>query len=174
MSILKSSFRLLAIGLAGAMVLSASFAKGSAVRNDGYSDQEEINQSFSLSQGSKVRINSINGSVKVETWDQPTADIHIVKRTSYGAEELKRLNVIIDHTANSLDIRTRKDNEDDNVQVNVTVEVKLPRQMDLSVSGVNGKTDIGSVEGVVSAHGINGHLTIQQSSDELSVDGING
>jgi len=174
MSYFKLSLQLLAIGLMGACISMVAFARTGANRADGYSDEEEINQSFALSNGSQVKIDSINGTVKVETWDQAKADIHIIKRTSRGPEELKRLDVIIDHTANSLEIRTRKPNDDDDVHVNVTVEVKLPRQMSLNVGSINGGTDIGPVDGVVSAHSINGRLKIAQSTEELNIDSING
>ncbi|HZS44080.1 MAG TPA: hypothetical protein VFC63_03190 [Blastocatellia bacterium] len=174
MAFLKSSISLLAVALVCAAVSFAVYGKGRVVSRDGFSDEEEINQSFALSNGSQVRIHTINGTVKVDTWDQAKADIHIVKRTNRGPEELKRLDVIIDHSSDSLEIRTNKQNDDDDIQVNVTVEVKLPRQMSLNVGGINGKTDIGPVNGVVSAHGINGHVSIAQSSEELSIDGING
>jgi hypothetical protein len=139
-----------------------------------YSDKEEINQSFDLGQGAQVRINSINGTVKVETWDQPKAEIHIVKSTNEGPDELKRVDVIIDHSAGRLEIRTRHDESDNSPQVNVKVEVKLPRQMDLSISGVNGATDVGPITGKFRASGINGHVKVAESSEELSLDGING
>lgn len=138
------------------------------------SDREEINESYDLSMGSRVRISGINGSVHIETWNQPKADIHIVKTARDGAEDLKRVEVIIDHSSDRLDIRTRKDDDDEDVNVTVRLDVKLPRQMNLRVSGVNGPTDIGAVEGPVEVNGINGRVRIDQASDQLTVSGVNG
>ena len=81
-----SFLRLSIIGLITVMVAFAAYGRNPVAPNDGYADQEEINQSFELNQGASVKINSINGSVKVETWDQAKAEIHIVKRTNEGPD----------------------------------------------------------------------------------------
>jgi len=167
--------RLSIIGTITAALTLTAYGMKADTRVSEYSDKEEINQSFDLGQGAQVRINSINGTVKVETWDQPKAEIHIVKSTNEGPDELKRVDVIIDHSAGRLEIRTRHDeNGDRSPQVNVKVEVKLPRQMDLSISGVNGGTDVGPITGKFKASGINGHVKVAESSEELILEGKNG
>ena len=170
-----SILRLSVIGTITLALALTAYGMKKNVPTAEYSDKEEINQSFELGNGAQVRINSINGTVKVETWDQPNAEIHIVKSTNEGPNELKRVEVIIDHSAGRLEIRTRHDDNDRNSpQVNVRVEAKLPRQMDLNISGVNGATDVGPITGKFHANGINGHVKVAESSEELRLSGING
>ncbi len=136
--------------------------------------QEKIDEIFDLNAGARVSIHGINGPVHVETWNQPKAEIHIVKSTSEDPEELKRLDVIIEHTADSLEIRTRKGESHDGPHVRTSVDAKLPRRMDLTISGVNGSVEVAAVEGPFEAHGINGRVRIDQATDRLKVSGVNG
>lgn len=135
--------------------------------------KEEINKSYDLASGTQVEIRSINGPVKVETWNQSRAEIRITKSSRHGEEEIQKLDVIVDYSGNRLVIATRKLDEHGEARVKVQVDAKLPRQIALNVSGVNGSVEIGAIEGRVGADGINGKFSLE-GAGELDVNGING
>jgi hypothetical protein len=137
------------------------------------SSSDEINKTYELGVGARVTVKGINGPVKLETWNEQRAEIRIIKSSEYGPEELQRLEVRIDHTADSLTISTEKDSDNNNVRVRVSVEAKLPRKIALRVAGVNGRCEIGPIEGAADIDGINGRFSLGGAS-EVKIDGING
>jgi len=54
------------------------------------------------------------------------------------------------------------------------VMLKVPRQIDLSVSGINGKVGVGEVDGPVRLSGINGRVDVAQARGYSDISGING
>ena len=140
-----------------------------------YAERDEINQTYQLSGGAQVEVRGINGTVDIETASGSTAEVHIV-RSARNREDLNYNKMIIEHTANSLIIRRERENERDNSGRNVRqrVMLKLPRQIDLNVSGVNGRTTIGEVDGPVRVSGINGKVDVAQAVGYSDISGING
>ena len=52
--------------------------------------------------------------------------------------------------------------------------LKLPRQIDLQASGINGRTTVGEVDGPVRLSGINGRVDVAQARGYSEISGING
>lgn len=138
-----------------------------------FSERDEINQTYELSPGARVEVRGINGTVDIETSGGSTAEVHIV-RSARTREELNYRKIIVEHTANSLVIRPEKDNERGDRNVRQRVMLRLPRQVDLSVSGVNGKTNVGEIDGPVRLSGINGAVEVGQAVGYSDISGING
>jgi hypothetical protein len=138
-----------------------------------YSEREEVNQNYELASGSRVEVRSINGAVDIETASGNAAEVHIV-RTARNRDDLNYNKIIIEHTANSLIIRRENERENGNHNVRQRVTLKLPRQIDLTVSGVNGRTNIGEIDGPVRLSGINGAVDVAQAEGYSDISGING
>lgn len=153
-----------------ALAASVPAAQGDEKQGD---EKEEISRSIDLGPGGRVEIRSINGPVKVETWNQARAEIRVTKSSRYGVEELQKLQVSIEQSGNRLVVSTRKTDENGDARVKVQVEAKLPRQIALDISGVNGSVGIGAIEGRVEVDGVNGRFSLEAAA-ELNVDGING
>ena len=140
--------------------------------------REEIRNSYELLAGAKVDVAGINGSLKIETSDTTTAVVYI-ERIGKSAESLKRRKVTIENSPSSLKII----GGDGDVGIlarifgsNPTEQVtlKLPRQLSLIASGINGSVITGQIDGSVTVQGVNGKVDIAQVGAAADFHGING
>ena len=138
-----------------------------------FTERDEINQTYELSPGARVEVRGINGTVDIETASVSTAEVHII-RSARSREELNYRKIIVEHSANSLVIRSEKENERGDHNVRQRVILRLPREVDLSVSGVNGRTNVGEIDGPVKLSGINGAVEVGQAVGHSDISGING
>ena len=139
---------------------------------------DQINKTVTLSPGSNVRISGFNGKATVETWDNDRAEISIQVRAS-SQEAMERRPVIIEHTGNNLVIKTENDKErgrweGDRGWVRHDVTVRLPRNSNLKVSGINGAVNVGALTGEVGVSGVNGRVKVEQAGTVAELNGING
>jgi len=139
--------------------------------------RDEIRKTVELSPGARVDVSGINGAVIIETSDTRTADIYI-ERTADSQEALSRRKIVINSTTNSLTIKGEKDGSfigrmlGSNPKEKVTL--RLPRQISLATSGVNGAVKVGEIDGPVEVSGINGRVDVAQASGSANFSGING
>jgi DUF4097 and DUF4098 domain-containing protein YvlB len=139
---------------------------------------DQINKTVTLAPGADVKIQSINGLVSIETWDSDRAEINIAVRASDTAA-IERSPIIIENTPNSLTIRVPEDKEgrrrgEDRGWVRHEVRLKLPRSVNLKVSSVNGKVDVGEITGDIGVRSVNGGVTVAQAGTATQLDSING
>jgi hypothetical protein len=141
-------------------------------------EQEEIRKTYELSPGARVEISGINGAVKIETSESKTAEVYVL-RTATSKEVLGRRKITIEASSNNLSIRSEKGDIrffdqffGSNPREQVTL--KLPRQVALVTSGVNGAVNVGDLVGSVEVHGINGRVEIGQLVGSAEFRGING
>ena len=144
---------------------------------DDLPEKDEFRQSYQLSGGAKVEVRGINGAVEIETNPGSTAEVHIV-RSARNREDLEYRKIIVEQTATSLVVRGENDRERSslgrNRDVRQRVMLRLPRAVDLGVSGINGKVDVGEVDGPVRLSGINGRVDVAQAMGYSDISGING
>lgn len=138
----------------------------------------QINKTVTLAPGSNVKIQSINGLVSIETWDGDRAEINIAVRASDTAA-MERRPIIIEHTPNSLTIRVEEDKEGrergrDRGWVRHEARLKLPKSVNLKVSSVNGKVDVGAITGEVGVNSVNGGVAVAQAGTATQLSSING
>lgn len=139
---------------------------------------DQVNKTITLAPGAQVRVSGINGRVSVETSDTNQAELNIqIKASSREAMEQRLL--IIDHTPNSLTIRTEQDKErkgwgGDHGWVRHEVRLRLPREISLKTSGVNGAVNVGQITGTVEVSGVNGRVEVAQAGTATQLSGING
>jgi len=139
---------------------------------------DQINKTLTIAPETNVRVSSFNGSVRVETWDGDRAEINIQVKAS-DREALARRPVIIDHTGNTLIIRTENDREGrkwggDRGWVRHDVRLRLPRTINLAVSSVNGAVNVGQIGGEVGVTSVNGRVEIAQAGSLTQLSSING
>ena len=139
---------------------------------------DETRKSFELKPGDRVQVQGINGTVEVQTSDTTTAEV-VVKRTADSPSSLRRREMIIEQTSDGLLVRG-KENQlglwehlfGRNPKEEVTI--KTPRQIALSLKGVNGRVTTGNIDGSLEAKGINGRVELGQASGYVELGGING
>jgi hypothetical protein len=140
--------------------------------------QDQINKTVTVSPGSDVRVSGFNGYVKIETWDSDRAEISIQVKAS-DREAMDRRPVVIDHTGNTLVIRTENDKEGgrwgrDRGWVRHEVNLRLPRSISLRVSSVNGSVNVGQITGAIAVSSVNGSVEIAQAGTATELSSING
>jgi hypothetical protein len=121
-------------------------------------------------------VRSLNGTLEISTGPGNTAEVHIV-RLARNRESLNFKRVIVEHNASGLTIRGENEREnggDRDRAVRHLVTLKLPRQVDLGVEGINGRCTVGEIDGPVSVGGVNGAVEIAQAMGYSELRGING
>jgi hypothetical protein len=145
--------------------------------SDDYPEIDEINQTYQLAAGAKVDVSGINGRVEIETAHGNTAEIHIV-RSARTKEALQYRKIIIQQSSTSLVIKGEEERDRErggrDREVRQRVFLKLPRQIALNTSGVNGRVTIGEVDGEVTVSGVNGRVEVAQALGYSKLSGING
>lgn len=143
---------------------------------DDFQEKDEFRQSYSLSPAAKVEVRGINGTVDIETASGSTAEVNIV-RSARNRDDLEYRKVIVEQTPNSLIVRSENERERGigrNREVRQRVTLRLPRMIDLGVSGVNGRVSVGEIDGPVRLSGINGKVDVAQAMGYSDISGING
>jgi DUF4097 and DUF4098 domain-containing protein YvlB len=172
----KNLIALLLVTIVGLTLAPQSFS-ANAQKNYGedrdFTERDEINQTYELSSGARVEVRGINGTVDIETSSGSTAEVHIV-RSARTREDLNYRKIIVEHTGSSLVVRSEKENERGEHNVRQRVLLRIPRQVDLNVSGVNGRTNVGEIDGPVRLSGINGAVDVAQAAGYSDISGING
>lgn len=139
---------------------------------------DETRKNFDLKAGERVRVEGINGQVEIQTSDSKTAEVY-VRRSADSADSLHRREMIIEQTSEGLIVRAQQNHlgfwehlfgHDSKEEVTI----KAPRQIALSLKGVNGRVTTGDIDGPLEARGINGRVELGQTSDSATISGING
>ena len=139
---------------------------------------DETRKSFELKPGDRVAVQGINGTVEIQTSDTKTAEV-FVKRTADSPSSLRRREMIIEQTSDGLLVRGQENHLGlwerlfgRNPKEEVTI--KAPRQIALSLRGINGRVTTGNIDGSLEAKGINGRVELGQGTGYAEIGGING
>jgi hypothetical protein len=141
--------------------------------------RDEIRKSFQLKPGDHVEVMGINGAVTIETSETKTAEVYVL-RTAGSSDSLARREVVVEQTPTGFYVRGREARHlglwdhlfGRNPKEEVTI--KAPRQIDLSIRGVNGPITTGDIAGSIEAKGINGRVQLGEASRSAEISGING
>ena len=138
----------------------------------------QINKVVTLAPGSNVKVAIISGEINIETSDSDRAEININSKASDTAA-LERQPIIIEDTPNSLTIRVEDDKEGrrrgrERGWVSHDVSLKLPRNINLKVSSVNGNILVGAIAGDVTGSSVNGGIEIAQAGTSSQLNSVNG
>lgn len=140
--------------------------------------REEIRQSYQLSPGANVEVRGINGQVEIETADTTTAEVYIL-RTASNQTDLETRKVIVTATQTSLVIQGERDAGGFwqrlwHGEVKQQVTLKVPRQIALTIKGINGPVRAGEVTGALQISGVNGRVETAQTGNYAEISGVNG
>jgi hypothetical protein len=139
---------------------------------------DETRKSFELKPGARIEVNGINGKVEIQTSDTKTAEVY-VRRTGDSSNSLRRREITIEQTADGLLVRARTQHLgfwDHLFGHNPKEEVliKAPRQIALSLRGINGPVTAGDIDGPLEAKAINGRVELGAASQYAELSSING
>jgi DUF4097 and DUF4098 domain-containing protein YvlB len=153
-----------------ALALVVSFVIGNP-----WDVRDQINKTVTLSPGANVLIKGINGPVVIETTEGESAQINI-DITASDQETLAARPLVVENTATSLTIRTLDQERGgrDHAWVRHNVRLRLPRTVNLAVSGVNGQVTAQEITGTLSLKGVNGAVKVDGAGTATEISGVNG
>ncbi|MDH7511653.1 MAG: DUF4097 family beta strand repeat-containing protein [Clostridiales bacterium] len=156
------------------MVLAAFVVLYLAAPSAQAEHQEEFTKVLPLSSKGTFSLSNVNGSVVISTWKDEKVEIRALKRTKRSAENLEKVKIEIEATANSVSVKTIYPKRS-NTGVSVYYEVKAPEGVNLDkVSTVNGKVRLTGPFGRVLASAVNGGVSAENASGDLSFSTTNG
>jgi hypothetical protein len=139
---------------------------------------DETRKTFELKPGARIEVQGINGKVEIQTSDTKTAEVY-VRRTGDSPGSLDRREMVVEQTADGLLVRSKQNhvglwNHLFGHNPKEEVLIKAPRQIALSLKGINGAVTAGDIDGTIEARGINGRVELGQAGESAELAGING
>jgi hypothetical protein len=116
-------------------------------------------KTFALTPGSKFSIKNISGTISVQSWDQPKAEVTVTKR---GPDRGGRVFFI--NSANNLSLRTGVPSGSNSQDFRY--EVKIPRNM--------GRIDLNSANGAIKLSEVNGLISVQTANGTIELNDVVG
>jgi hypothetical protein len=114
-------------------------------------------QAFALNPGATVTIKTTNGSIKIEGWDEPKAEVKIIKR---GGNDNPAVTIHSDEK--SLSIEAPPDGRGGPV----SFEIKLPREL--------GKVSLNSDNGAITLKNVDGQISVETSNGSINLNNVSG
>ncbi len=118
--------------------------------------REELRQTYPLDKQGKVRLDNVNGDVRIVTWDREEIKVEAVKRAK-KQEHLDEVKIEVDAKADLIRIKTKypdsksRRNKDSSVSVEYLLTVPTQSRLD-RINTVNGNVEIEKVSGQAKKH----------------------
>ncbi|MDT7542248.1 MAG: hypothetical protein QOE33_2152 [Acidobacteriota bacterium] len=145
-----------------------------AIADDNFDERDSSRQTYALSPGASVDINSVSGHVTIETAATDQAEVEII-RTARTRGDLECRKFKIEASANRLRLDGNENRERcHNVQVNQTLNLRLPRRVNLDVKSVSGDVRVGELEGTAHLSSISGSAIIARVAGEATLTSVSG
>lgn len=139
---------------------------------------DEVEQTFTVSEQASFRLDNVNGSVKISTWDK--TEIHVLA-TITADDQDDRENIVVDmqQTSVGVSVETRykeKQNWGRNSNSGkVEYVVTVPSDTALSdIDLVNGSLTINDVKGAINAELVNGSIKANGLANNGEFSSVNG
>jgi hypothetical protein len=126
-------------------------------------------QTFALNKGAAVSISTLNGTINVEAWDQPQAEVKIIKRGK-SETDIQGATVTINNDKDNLSIDASQSRS-----VQVSFEIRLPRSLGaVKFTSTNGAIIVSDIAGNIIIEATNGAITLDNVSGIERVTTVNG
>jgi len=153
--------------------------------------EETIDRTLDVKPGATVALQNVNGRITISSWDQPRVRIHAVKEVEGGRDEareaMKALRVDIAAQNGGVTITTRHPRGRDegfssvfdwllgnHVEMEVTYELTIPRNMNLDVRNTNGSIHLADVTGHLELDTTNGKIEVKRCAGSIDASTTNG
>jgi len=140
---------------------------------------EEFHQTYPLVNNGELRLDNINGKVRITTWERAEIQIDAVKRADTQAD-LDALKIEVAAKPDRIRIHTKYPKLKASLwrkgeSGNVDYELKVPVQINLKeIQCVNAGVEIEGVSGPVNAFSVNGRLKVTGLAADSKLESING
>ncbi len=135
---------------------------------------EYFNGSYIVDDQTIVTVANINGNVEIAGWNQNNISINAVKKSSFGKEELDKIQINVSLDGNYLHIQTKYLGLS-SIQGSVDMNIKVPRNVHIeSVTSSNGPIQIIQTKGNTTIESSNGGIFIDTVEGYVSAETSNG
>jgi DUF4097 and DUF4098 domain-containing protein YvlB len=143
--------------------------------------REEFHQSYPLTATGQVRLENVNGNVRIATWERNEIKVDALKRGT-SKEHLDAAKIDIETQADQIRIKTKYPRgkagwlgwrNRNSTSVDYVLTVPSQAQLD-KISNVNGGVDLEGVQGDVDASTVNGPLVARRLSGAVKLTTVNG
>ncbi|MBI2423586.1 MAG: DUF4097 family beta strand repeat protein [Candidatus Hydrogenedentes bacterium] len=172
-----------------ALTLSVAAAAEIARENDTWS--ETITEERMLEQGGSLSVRNSNGTIDVQSWDEPTVRIVAHKEMELekawwqrftggtvsdetGLEKFESLKVVVDAGTNEVQVRTEYPDWERGISYRVNYEITVPRGIDTDVRTSNGQIEVEGVIGALEATSSNGKIVVKGVDGSVFAESSNG
>ena len=146
---------------------------------------ERLEKSYDLAGISRVRLQNVNGPVRVATWDQQSFRLEAVKkaRGSRAEHDQKGTEIRVVRRGDTIDVETILPKKGrwfgftlfgDPRGAEVSYDLKLPAAVVVEVETVNGKIVAEKRTGSLSLNTVNGSVRVETHDGPLRVNTVNG
>ncbi len=146
---------------------------------------EKLEKSFLLTGISRIRLQNINGPVRVTTWEKETLGLEAVKkaRGSRAGQDLRDTEIRVERRGDTISIETILPRRGrflglfsfgDPRGAEVSYEIHVPPAIALDIETVNGKIIAERRTGAVSLNTVNGSVKVEAQDAPLHVNTVNG
>ncbi len=143
-------------------------------------ESERFEQTYPLNANGKVSVSNVNGSIKIETWDNPQVKLEAVKFAE-NKDRLSDVQIKIDATQDSISVETDYDNMNrgdrnrNNGNLRVEFHLIVPRMAVLNeIETVNGSVTIINAANSTKASTVNGEVIATNLRGAASLSTVNG
>ncbi|HEY0006524.1 MAG TPA: DUF4097 family beta strand repeat-containing protein [Pyrinomonadaceae bacterium] len=131
-----------------------------------------IEKSYALGKDSSVSIKNVSGDIKIEGWDEPQAEVKIIKEGG-SAEEREAVPIISSSEKNNLTLESTPTGAGDDVKVRY--EIRLPRNLaQLSITSVNSDVEVKNISGSIGVNLQQGTVELETVGGEIKTSVMNG
>ncbi len=133
---------------------------------------EEFKETYEIEADTKLKVYNINGPIYINAWDKDYVEVHIIKKTKYTKDELKKVEIQI--TLDD-DMIIKTEHLERKVRVSVNYEIRIPTNMlVVYIGNVNGKIKLDRTKGDTKLITTNGKIEVENVIGNINVETTNG
>jgi DUF4097 and DUF4098 domain-containing protein YvlB len=148
---------------------------GCFIEDVALASREHVEETRAFKPGGTFRLENVNGTVTIETWDQESVLIEADKAAN-SEKALDAIEIEIDGENDWVEVKTRHPRSRSffGSGGKVDYHIKLPVLASVQVETVNGRLDVDGIQGQVRASTVNGSVAISDVSGEMEGSTVNG
>ena len=142
-----------------------------------------FNGEYEANENTILKVTTLNGQIEINAWNGDTVSFNAVKKSSFGQEELDKVEINVIESENQIEIeakyigqRTTTPSVDMNIKVprNVTVDSAKTSNGAVQISGTKGDVKATSSNGAIIIENVDGYVSATTSNGRIEIKGTTG
>ncbi len=139
---------------------------------------EEIRETREVKPGTPLTVTNANGDILLRGWNKDYVEIHAIKKTHYGKDELAKVRVEV-LVGEKMEIRTQ--HLEKNARVSVDYDIKIPYKLivrklftsngNIELEGTTGDTEAVTSNGDIELRNVAGTVQVRTSNGNIDIRG---